>query len=170
MYEVLFACVVLFVGVPAMTRNATAVALVLSWMGGQLAYLSTGDSLPLRFYMIADIAVIAVIYGKMTAACADKVYESCWHQLKCMVTDLTPQDRIIVFIFLLLVWPLYVLNIGDFYKWWALWGLTIIQFLLAGSEAYHSWREAKRADSITEPDIPSSGSAFSCLVRTGDYG
>lgn len=166
--EIIFLCIVLFVGVPAMWRNATAAALVLSWAVGQMVWVLSGDSLPLKAYVMADIGVIVAILGKTIVRCGDKIYKDGWHQLRCMFTDLTPQDRGIVLIFLLFVWPIYILTLDEFAKWWTLWLLTALQFFLAGTEAFLSWREAKRADPVVEPDSPSAG-GFMRLARVGGY-
>lgn len=161
--------VVLVVGVPAMARNPTAFGLVISWSIAQGLWYMTGDNLPLDFYFIADLTVIAIIYAKTISRCAGKVYDSGWHQLRCMVTDPTRCDRAIIALFVLGAWPLYGLDIGAWEKWWGLWILTVCQFLLAGFESLSSWRKAKRADPVAEPDTPSSG-GFLRLARAGEYG
>lgn len=159
---------VLLVGVPAMWYNPTAFGLVISWSMAQGLWYMTGDNLPLDFYFIADLTVIAIIYAKTVSRCAGKVYRDGWHQLRCMVFDLTPWDRAIVALFVLGAWPLYILDIGAWEKWFGLWGITVFQFLLAGAEAAHSWREAKRAG-LADPDIPSSGS-MRLAIAGGGYG
>lgn len=143
--EILIQLVVLFVGLPAAIRNPTAALLVASWALGQGTWLLTGDNLPLRVYFLADVTVIAGIYAKTIVRCRGKVYRNTADQLRCMVTDLTVWDRWIVAIFVGGCWPLYVLALDPWAQWYALWALTIAQFLIAGGEAVISWREAKRA-------------------------
>lgn len=178
--EITIRLVVVLVGLPAALslsallsfrlrfRNVTALALVASWFFGQGVWLATGDNLPLRAYVMADITVIFAIYAKTIARCGPKTYRDGWHQLRCMITDLTPWDRWIIATFLP-VWAVYVLSIGDFAKWYLCWALTIAQFLFAGAEALHLRREAKRAVPVAEPDIPSSG-GFMRLAGVGGYG
>lgn len=136
--------VVAGIGVPAAFRNVTALAMVIAWLLVELAYQITGDSLPLRFSIMADIAVIASIYAKTIHRVGTKTYPTVKEQLRCLVVDLTRWDRGIVAIFLLGAWPAYALSIDPFWKWYLLWGLCIAQFLLAGGEALASFLKAKR--------------------------
>lgn len=138
--------VVLAAGVSSAWRNATASALVASWAAGEAVWLVTGNNLPLSTYFMADIAVISVIYAKTIRRVGPKTYPTLGRQLYCLIVDLTPYDRWVVAIFLLGAWPMYVLALHPFYKWWGLWALTIIQFLLAGAEtAFQLHREYRRA-------------------------
>lgn len=131
--------VVVCVGLPAAYRNPTALALSLSWLAGQATYLTTGNNLPLSIYIMADIAVITIIYAKSIRHAGVKTYPSAWRHLKGFVTDLTPCDRIVLAIFLLGSWPVYVLDLHPYYRWWTLYWLTIAQFLTAGVEAFAGW-------------------------------
>lgn len=155
--------VVAGVGIPAAFRNTTALALVIAWLFVELVYQITGDSLPLKFSFMADVAVIAVIYAKMIKRCGAKLYSSFVEQMRCLVTDLTYWDRAIVAIFLLGMWPLYVLNFHPYYKWWLLWGLAILQFLLAGAEAIQSFRHSVRSRAASDP--PGNGLAMAGVYR-----
>lgn len=142
------------VGLPAAFRNPTAAALVLSWLVGEVTWMATGNNLPLSVYFMCDVAVIAVIYAKMIRSCGAKVYSSMREQLRCFVTDLTKADRWIVALFLLGAWPLYVLEIHPYYKWYLLWFIAIAQFLLAGAEAALTLRHNVKARA--SPDPPDS--------------
>lgn len=155
---VLMYAVVAGIGFLAAFRNATAAALCVAWLVGEIIYIFTGNVLPLSFFFMADVAVVAVIYAKTIKRCGTKLYTSLGEQLRCLVTDLTAYDRWIVAIYLLGAWPLYVLDIHPFYKWHALWALAIIQFLLAGAEAALSFRHdvIERAS----PDPPGNGLAL----------
>lgn len=144
---------VAFIGLPAAFRNPTAAALVLSWLAAEVSFMLTEDNLPLSIYFMADIAVIAVIYAKTIRACGAKLYSSLGEQLRCLVTDLTKCDRWIVALFVLGAWPLYVLDIHAFYKWWLLWAIVTLQFLLAGGEALTSFRAEKRKAETDTPII-----------------
>lgn len=162
--------VVLLVGVPAMVRNPTAFGLVISWSIAEGLWYMTGDNLPLDFYFIADLTVIAIVYAKTISARPGKVYASGWHQLKCMVTDLTRCDRAIVALFLFGAWPVYVLNIGAWEKWFLLWAVTILQFLIAGYEAASDLIASRAANAGSrKPDIPSPGE-YRWAHGTAGYG
>lgn len=141
---VIMYCVVAFVGVPASFRNLTALAMIAAWLSVEFVYQITGDSLPLKYSFMADIAVIAVIYAKTIKRCGAKLYSSMVEQMRCLVTDLTPCDRWIVAIFLLGAWPVYLLSIDPWWKWMALWALAISQFMLASGEALADLIEARR--------------------------
>lgn len=154
--------VVLAVGIPAAIRyrlpwhlslrNPTAFALTFLWLVAETVALETEDNLPLATSFKVDVTVIMVIYAKTIVRCGAKAYPSLPNLLRCMVTDLTAWDRWIVAIYLLGVWPLYVLDIHPYYKWYALWALTIVQFLLAGGESLARFRDAKR-EALKPPPI-----------------
>lgn len=139
--------VVAGVGIPAAFRNVTALAMVIAWLSVELVYQLTGDSLPLKFSFMADIAVVAVIYAKTNSDYAAK------HRLLRMVTDLTICDRWIVAIFLLGAWPAYVLQLDPWLKWHLLWALAIAQFILAGGEAVASFLASRRKARTDTPII-----------------
>lgn len=142
--------VVIAVGITSAWRNPTALALTFSWLAGELTWLVTGNSLPLSTYFMADAAVIAIIYAKTIRRVGTKTYPTLWKQLYCLIVDLTSFDRWVVAIFLLGMWPLYVLNIDPLTKWYALWGLAIIQFLIAGAEAISSLRNDFRERDVAD--------------------
>ena len=56
-------------------------------------------------------------------------------------------------IFLLGSWPAYVLDIHPYYRWYALWALTIAQFLFAGVEALSSWWRDRNRPSELPPNV-----------------
>lgn len=127
--------VVAGVGIPAAFRNLTALGMVIAWLFVELVYQIAGDSLPLRYSFMADIAVISIVYAKTIRRVGAKTYPTLGKQIYCLFVDLTPYDRWIVAIFLLGVWPSYVMEIDPWWKWHLLWALTMAQFLLAGVEA-----------------------------------
>lgn len=141
--ELVIWLVVAVVGIPSAWRNPTAAALVLAWFAGQGFYLVTGDNLPVEFYLFPDVTVIAVIMAKHEH-CNLAPYRGTLHQLKCLLLERAPADRIILLIFPI-CWGLYVADIDPFYKWYALWGLSITQFLTAGVEAFLSYRRDAEA-------------------------
>jgi hypothetical protein len=144
-------------------RNATAAALCSAWLAGELIYIFTGNTLPLGFFFMADIAVISIIYFKTIRRCGAKLYSSLGQQMRCLVTDLTTCDRWIVAIFLLGVWPAYILMIEPYWKWHLLWGLTILQFLLASAEAAQSFVAFLRTRAPSDP--PDNGFALAGYWR-----
>lgn len=157
--------VVAGVGIPATFRNTTALAMVVAWLSVELVYQITGDNLPLKFSFMADVMVISVIYAKTIWRVGLKTYPTLRKQLYCMFADLTPGDRLIVATFLLGVWPSYVFNIDSFYKWYFLWGLCILQFLLAGAEAALSFRHDVNVRATSDP--PDHGLALAGYWRDG---
>ena len=85
--------VVAFVGFPAAVRNPTALALVCSWLAGEVTWLISGNNLPLSVYIMADIAVMTVIFAKAIVRAGPKLYPTIWLQLKCMFLDLTENSE-----------------------------------------------------------------------------
>jgi len=138
--------IVFAVGVPSAWRNLTALALVISWLVGELAWLVTGNNLPLSVYFMADVAVIAIIYAKTIRRVGAKTYASSWQQLRCLITDLTVYDRWVAALFLLGAWPLYTLNVNPWTKWWCLWALVIAQFLIASLESLAGFRASRHKE------------------------
>lgn len=153
MYAVVFG-----IGLPASARNSTAFFLAVSWILGETTWLLTGNSLPLSTYFMADVAVISLIYAKTIRRVGSKTYPTLRRQLYCLMIDLTVWDRWIVAIFLAAAWPLYVFNVDPWTKWWSLWFLVILQFLLAGAEAIQSFRHEFKERAASDP--PGQGLAL----------
>jgi hypothetical protein len=148
--ELVMWATVLFVGIPSAWRNPTAAALVMAWFAGQAFYLVTGNNLPTEFYPFTDIFVLAVIFSK-PEICNLAPYRSVPHQMICIVLERSHADRIVMLIFPLM-WLAYAADIGEFSRWYALWGLCLVQFAAAGIEAFHSRR--RYADADDRPDEP----------------
>lgn len=127
--------VVLAVGLSSAWRNPTAFALVFAWLTAEAVSLATGDSLPLATSFKVDVAVIAVILAKAIVSEGCRSYPSLRAQLKCGWQALTACDRLIIGLYLFGAWPIYVSTLHPYYVWWSLWAITIVQFLLAGTEA-----------------------------------
>lgn len=127
--------------------------MVIAWLSVELVYQLTGDSLPLKFSFMADVAVMTAIYAKAIHRVGAKTYPTAKDQLRGLVADLTPWDRWIVAIFLLGAWPIYVLTFDSWWKWMLLWGLCIAQFLFAGGEALASFLAARREKEMATPII-----------------
>lgn len=131
--EACMLAIVVAVGLPAARWNATAAALVVAWCAGEAVYLATGNSLPVEIYLYPDIFVLAVIMAKQEY-CNLRPYRSTLHQLKCVVLERSPCDRVIMLMFPL-AWALYAADIHAYYKWWALYLIVVVQFIAAGIEA-----------------------------------
>lgn len=86
----------------------SSVALVASWMVGQAWFCATGDSTPVRLYLILDPLVIA----------ATMHWRGSW--LDWVVLALFPVE-----------WWAYD-RMSGVPQWWALWGLSSAQLLAAG--------------------------------------
>lgn len=127
-------------------RNPTAAALVLAWMANTAVSVRTDDPLPLWFYPYSDIAAIAII--TCNGDCLD---------------DLTLADRTVL-IFYPVCWLFYVSGIHDYYLYWALWAITLTQFLAVGWEAIPSIRRT-RAVSDTPDNPPGDQFQFAWAVR-----
>lgn len=128
------------IGLPAAFRNPTAAALVIAWAIPEALWMVTSDSLPLKLYFMLDIAVVSLIYAKTIRRVGPKSYASLGKQLKGLILDLSPCDRLIVALFMLGAWPLYILVIDPRTQWFMLWGIVILQFLTAGAEAVSAFR------------------------------
>lgn len=147
--------VVLFVGFPAAWFNLTAAALAGSYLIMQGAW-AMGMVLDWEAYFMVDVAVVALICGKTLACCPQEDFRNAWHQLKCCWTYHTVCDRLILATFVFGVWPAYVLKMPELTRWWLLYGLALVQLLIAAAESLSLWRRAKPR--VTEPGTPSSGS------------
>jgi hypothetical protein len=130
--------------------NLTAGALVMAWIAGQIVYLITGDNLPVEFYLYPDVFVLAVIFAK-PEWCNLRPYTSAWHQLKCIVLERSPADRIVMLIFPLM-WVIYGAQISDFHRWWSLYFLCLVQLLAAGWESIILYRRDAEAADARQPD------------------
>lgn len=153
--------IVFVVGIPSAWSNPTAGALVISKIAGWAIYQITGDNLPVEYYLFPDIFVLAVIFSKHEHACLH-LYRSVWHQLKCVMFERSPCDRLIVLIFLAM-WILYVADVHPYYKWWSLFWLVVAQFLAAGAESFlNCWRSHSMSGRETERrrDFPSDIDRF----------
>jgi hypothetical protein len=135
--------VVVGIGLPTTMRNMTAMALVIAWLVPNVLLLWTGDNLPLRLYFMADIAVIAAILAKGVVRAGPNPWPA-----------MTPWDCAIVLSFMLGCWPLYVAQVDPWWKWMALWGLSIAQFMLAGAEATLTWRKRRHEPKPSADIIP----------------
>lgn len=138
-YGLIMWATVLLIGVPSAWRNPTAAALVGAWIFTKVVYLVTGNGLALEYFVFPDIFVLSIIFAKPEYRPCDW-YLSTWHQLKCLLLERSPADRVVM-----LIYPVeWVLYVGDFaprFTWFALWGLSLVQFLAAGAESLQMfWR------------------------------
>ena len=143
--------VVAVVGLPSARRNPTAAALVCAWLISEILYLATGNGLAVEYYTLPDIIVLSVILCKPEHCYIE--YESAWHQLKCLLLERSPGDRIIICTYPL-CWFLYVADLSDFNRYWGLWLLAVAQLLAAGWDAFpHPFR--RHAETMNRPPDPS---------------
>lgn len=129
------------VGLPAAYRNPAAAALSLSWLAGEVTWMVTGNSLPLSVYIMADIAVITVILAKGIVRAGPETYPR-----------LTVWDSLIIGLFVFGAWPVYLSTLHAYYQWWALFYITIAQFVFAGMEPVSNWYTLHRAKRRVRPD------------------
>jgi hypothetical protein len=137
------------IGIPAALRNRTALALCGSWLLAVLVWQITGENLPLPLYFILDYFVLLVIFTKPEVRDCSP-YRTFGDQMWAPLRELCPSDILIACIFPVM-WVVYVVDIGDFYRWWVLWGLVQLQFYAAGWEAFSLWRAERRKEPDTEP-------------------
>lgn len=149
--DTLLSVTVLLVGLPSAWRNPTAAAMVVAYTIVAGLFWWADIRLANDKLFLIDIGVITVIYAKTITRCGAKVYDNWRHQLRCLVTDLTPWDRWIVALFVFGAWPVYVSPLSDYRQWWILWALAIGQFLIAGGEAVQAKRTVRHVDA---PDLP----------------
>lgn len=133
--EAVICLVVFVVGVPATFWNPTAGALVICWILGEAIYLTTGDNLPIAYYVIGDLFVLVVIFAKAEHRFPLTGYG---HQLGKILRDAVCMDRAVLAI-IGVMWVLYAVPLHPYYKWWALYYLLLAQFLAAGWEALHPY-------------------------------
>lgn len=135
--------------------NGTCWALALSYFVVQAWWLlNSGAPLYPGDLFMVDLVTVLLVYCKTIARDKECEFETGWDHLKCFLMAPTPRDRIVLAIFPLM-WAAYVLRIDETTRWWALYWLSMLQFLIAGSEAIDTRRKAKAPR--TDPDIPSSG-------------
>lgn len=135
----------LFLGVPAMLRNWTAVGLVASFAIMQALYLAVRDgligSIPLEVYILCDFIVLTVIFLKgppIEREAADSLFSL----VKRVWLELSRSDKIIAVTFLP-CWISYAVHLTGPQRYWILWTLGVLQFFVAGGEAYAAWRRGR---------------------------
>lgn len=130
--------VVVGVGFPAAFRNRTALALCVAWLVPEVIYFFLDTNLPLMLYFIFDYLVIIVMFTKPDL-CDLSPYTSLGAQFRALWFERCRTDFIVGAIFPVM-WLIYIVRIDDFYKWWTLWGLVLVQFFVSGWEAFCLWR------------------------------
>jgi len=147
----MFFAAVFLIGLPAMLKNWTSVALVLAWGLNEGLWLATGKYLPLQAYIATDFMVLVVIFLKRDAQDSSP-FTGLWHQLGACWREREWGDRVVAAIFPVM-WIIYVLAMDDLLKYWILWGLALGQFVAAGAEAFVCWRRGRQAAEKPSPDI-----------------
>lgn len=141
--------VVAGIGFPAALRNRTALALCVSWLFATFAWRMTGENLPILLYFILDYLVLLVIFTKPETRDLSP-YRTFGDQLRALWLERSRSDGVIAGIFPLM-WIFYVVDIGDFYRWWVLWGLVQLQFFAAGWEAFVLWSARWKVHDVKPP-------------------
>lgn len=162
--ELIYAAVVVFIGLPAALRNWTAAALVLSyafmqgsWYGFHLAY-------PVSVSVLADVTVIMMIYAKQPA-CDLYPYRSRREQLAAFWLERSFWDRLIIAMFPV-GWVFYLSSS----PWWPLYWVSLAQLLAAALEAFEKYRSTRTAKRASAPDHPSSGFLYAPGRENRGYG
>jgi len=141
--------VVVGIGFPAAFRNRTALALCGSWLASEILWRATGENLPILLYFILDYAVLLVIFTKPEVRDLSP-YHGFGDQVRALWRERSASDVIVACIFPAM-WVVYTVDIGDFYRWWTLWGLVQLQFYAAGWEALSLWMATRRASRLSKP-------------------
>lgn len=161
--ELIYAAVVVFIGLPAMLKNWTAAALVLCYCFMQGSYYGIGIVYPPIVGVLADLTVIALIYAKQPAHDLWP-YRGRKYWLAAWWLERSFWDRVILALFPV-GWIFYAFARDP---WWPLYWVSLAQLLAAGYEAleaFHTTRTAKRA---LTPDP--SGFEFTTGWRDWNYG
>jgi hypothetical protein len=137
--EIIAYAAVLFIGIPSMLRNWTAVALVGSFLVIHFAWILTGTG-SLALDIIADYAVVIAIFLKVEAR--DCSPFAIWGQFRGCWRELGRADKIVLALFAP-AWTAYAIDISDWLRYWILWGAGMLQFAAAGVEAFAVWRGAR---------------------------
>lgn len=165
--EGILAGVALLVGVRSAWWNPTAGALVASWAFGFVMLHVFGIWLTRDQLVYCDWAVIAFIAGK-PATCDLRPYKGLIHWLRCRFLERSKYDVCIVGLFLP-AWIVYATPLSDFVFYWSLWTIAVLQFVIAGAEAFYKRREYRMTNAAA-PELPSAGLEFSRPAWGGGYG
>jgi len=140
--------VVFAVAFPASFRNPTAGALAACYV--LVEFLTRiGHPLPVQYFILPDIAVLAVIVAKPERYPCGQ-YRGMIHQLRCLLTERSWADRFIICSYPF-VWLTYGADVSEVARYWALWGWAIAQYLAAGSEALFDQVHRRNADAANSP-------------------
>lgn len=138
--EVIIAfAVVLFVGMPSMLKNWTAVGLVASFLTVQVIWWATRQA-PLEVLIVCDFIVVTVIFLK--GAFLDELPGRGLGKVWAAFAELSRADKIILGLFLP-CWATWAIDLTPAQQYWTLWTLGIGQFLIAGAEAFGTWRRGR---------------------------
>lgn len=149
--EVIIWLVVAGIGLPAAFRNWTALALCWTWLVAEVFCRFTNTNLPIGLYFILDYLVLLVIFIKPEIRDCSP-YKNFAEQAQALWRERSMSDVIVASIFPLM-WVIYLVDIGDFYRWWMLWGLVQLQFLAAGWEAFSLWLVRRKVRGTKPPGL-----------------
>lgn len=148
-------------------RNATALAMVATWLFGQLVWALTNEWLPVRAMILSDMIVIAAVFAKHDwQDCSP--YRNMGQQFAALWCERSPWDRAIIGLFVP-AWLLYAPILPPTPQFWALWGIGLAQLALAGHEALYLWQRA--AGQMSRADAPGKPpGSFFAPAREWGYG
>jgi len=149
--ELIIWTVVAGIGLPAALVNRTALALCGTWVLAELVCRITETNLPIPLYFMLDYLVLLIIFTK-PEVCDLSPYRSFADQAKALWLERSRSDVVVAGIFPLM-WIVYVVDVGDFYRWWALWGLVQLQFFAAGWEAFGLWTARRKVSDVQPPGL-----------------
>lgn len=177
--EIIFLAVVVLAGIPAARLNVTAVGLVGAYALTQGLWYFTGwghallshPQYRIAAWIILDMTVIAIIFIKYPAF-------DCWpyhnrrEQFRAFWCERSHADRVVLVGFALAQFCYFGLT-DEWLRWWALYWISLGQFIAAGMESFGEFK-ARSAKARSAPDAPSSGTVqFTAMVPAyggGRYG
>jgi len=135
-------------GLSSAWKNPTAAALVLAYIASQFF------ELPPKLYILPDILTLAMIFSKPRYHPCDPYYTlSTWQQLKCIWTERSPADRLII-TSMPLAWYFYA-PVLTYHQYWALWWIAIFQFAVVSIESvFISWCRHRHRDGPGATECP----------------
>jgi len=121
-------------GIMFAVKNPTSGALAVNWLIGEIVWMVTGNNLPLGVYFCADVGVLAVICSKAVVREGCRTYPTLKEQIHCFRGSLTLWDKLVAGGYILAAWPLYVITLDAYYKWWVLYAVLLLQYIFSGGE------------------------------------
>lgn len=146
--SLVFWLIVIFIGLPSMLKNWTAVALVGSWLIGAAWLELTGEGIPLEGDILRDYMVLVVIFLKVGGNCQPSpgalgLFRDCWAQS-------SRSDKTVICLFAPM-WLTYAVNMDPFFAYEVRWSVGVLQFLAVGAEVIEQWRRGRALAKAHDP-------------------